>query len=193
MSSTASSTGRLRWRLVDIATASVIGVTAGVVFWVWGLGWSALSAPVDALLPGVGAFLASVWIFAGVLGGLIIRKPGAAMLTEVIAALVSALIGSQWGLTALWSGLVQGLGAEIVFAILAYKIFTWRTAALAGAAAGLAMAINDTLLWYPGAGDTFVTVYTVSAVAGGVLIAGLGSWALSRGLERSGALRRFGR
>ena len=187
------STNRFSWRLVDIATASVLGVTAGVVFWVWGLGWAAISTPIDALLPGVGALLAAVWLFAGVLGGIIIRKPGAALLTEVIAALVSALIGSQWGLTALWSGVVQGLGAEIVFAVFAYKVFNARVAALAGAAAGLAMGVNDLVLWYAGSAAAFAVVYIVSGVLGGALIAGLGSWGLSRALERSGALRRFGR
>lgn len=182
---------RFTWRLVDVVTASVIGVTAGVVFWLWGLGWSALSAPIDALLAGAGAFFAGVWLFAGVLGGLIIRKPGAAVLTELVAAAVSALLGSQWGVTALWSGLVQGVGAELVFLILAYRIYTWRTAALAGAAAGLAMSINDVTLWYAGAGDTFVMVYTVAGVLGGAVIAGLGSWALFGALKRGGALRRL--
>ncbi len=182
---------RFSWRLVDVVTASVIGVTAGVVFWLWGLGWSALSTPIDALLAGAGAFFAGVWLFAGVLGGLIIRKPGAALLTELIAAVVSALIGSQWGVTALWSGFVQGLGAELVFALFVYRFFNAYVAVLAGATAGLAMAINDLLVWYPGADSLFVSVYLVAAILGGAVIAGLGSWALARGLAASGALRRL--
>lgn len=180
-----------RWRLVDIATASVLGVTAGVVFWVWGLGWSAISTPIDALLPGLGAFFATVWVFAGILGALIIRKPGAALLTEMIAASVSALLGSQWGLTALQSGLIQGLGAELIFALFLYRRWGLEVAALAGAGAGLAMSLNDLIVWYPGFGSLFITVYLISALIGGALIAGLGSWALTRSLARSGALRRF--
>lgn len=179
------------WRLVDIATASVIGVTAGIVFWLWGLGWNAISTPVDALLPGAGALFAGVWLFAGVLGGYIIRKPGAALLTEVIAAAVSAFIGSQWGITALWSGLIQGLGAELVFAIFAYRIYRSWVAVLAGAASGLAMGINDLVLWYPGASTLFVVAYMIAGVLGGAVIAGLGSWWVARGLAASGALRRF--
>lgn len=186
-------TSRFTWRLIDVTTASAIGVTAGVVFWLWGLGWSALSTPIDALLPGLGALFAGVWLFAGVLGGLVIRKPGAAVLTEVIAAAVSAAIGSQWGLTALWSGVVQGLGAELVLAVFAYRLFTLRIALLAGAVAGAAMAANDLVVWYPGAAALFATVYAVAGVVGGIVIAGAGSWALHQSLERAGALRRFGR
>ena len=52
---------------------------------------------------------------AGVVGGLVIRRPGAALLCEVVAALVSMLPGTKWGFTTLVSGVLQGLGAEIAF------------------------------------------------------------------------------
>ena len=86
-------------------------------------------------LPGVQTF---VQFFAAVLGGLIVRKPGAAIYTELIAATVSALIGSQWGFGTLMSGLVQGLGAELVFALFLYANWNVFTAVLAGAGAGVA-------------------------------------------------------
>lgn len=179
------------WRLIDVATASVIGVTAGVVFWLWGLGWGALDPILSAILPGFSALLSGVWLFAGVLGGLIIRRPGAALLTELLAAITSALIGSQWGVSALWSGFIQGLGAEIVFAFFAYRVFNAGVAVFAGAVAGLAMALNDLFVWYAGADALFFAVYLVAGVVGGAVIAGLGSWAIARGLAASGALRRF--
>ena len=37
---------RLRWRVVDIVVASVIGVAVGVVFWAWGVVWGPISAPI---------------------------------------------------------------------------------------------------------------------------------------------------
>jgi energy-coupling factor transport system permease protein len=70
-----------RWRVVDIVVASVIGVAAGIIFWAWGLAYNPLSAPLQAALPGLQALLGGGWLFAGVLGGLIIRKPGAALYT----------------------------------------------------------------------------------------------------------------
>ena len=51
-----------------------------------------------------------------VLAPLIIRKPGAALFAEMVAAGVSALLGSLWGVDTLLSGFVQGAAAELVFA-----------------------------------------------------------------------------
>jgi len=183
---------RYRWRVVDIVVASVIGVAVGVVFWAWGVVWGPISAPIEALLPGLQAAPAAVWLVGGVLGALVIRKPGAALYTELVAAIVSALIGSQWGgLLTIEAGLVQGLGAELVFALFLYRNWRLPVALLAGAAAGLGMAINDLILWYVGAAPTFAIVYTVSAVIGGALVAGGLSWLAVRGLARAGALDRF--
>ena len=182
---------RLRWRVVDIVVASVIGVAVGVVFWAWGVAWGPVSAPVQALLPGLQAAPAAVWLIAGVLGGLVIRKPGAAVYTELVAASVSALIGTQWGLLTIEAGIVQGLGAELVFALFLYRNWRLPVALLAGAGAGLAMAVNDLVIWYAGAAPTFAIVYTVSGVVGGAVLAGGLSWLAMRGLARAGALDRF--
>ncbi|GLI28700.1 ABC transporter permease [Agromyces rhizosphaerae] len=182
----------LRWRVVDIVVASVVGVAVGVVFWAWGLAWNGVSAPIEALLPGLQAAPAAVWLVAGVLGALIIRKPGAAIYTELVAAVVSALIGSQWGgFLTIEAGLVQGLGAELIFLLFLYRRWNLPVAMLAGAGAGLAMAINDLVLWYVGAAPAFAVIYAVSAVVGGALIAGLLSWLAVRGLASTGALSRF--
>ncbi len=179
-----------RWRVVDIVVAAVIGVASGVIFWAWGLANSALSAPLD-FLPGLSAILAGGWLFAGVLGGLIIRKPGAAIFTEIVAAVVSALVGTQWGFLTLESGLVQGLGAELILALFLYRRFNVWVAALAGAVSGLALAINDLILWFPGVDTAFRAVYTVSAIVSGALIAGVLAHVLVTALARTGALSRF--
>jgi len=186
-------TGRtLRWRVVDIVVASVIGVAAGLIFWIWNLFYAPVTAPLEVVAPGAQALLYGVWLFAGVLGGLIIRKPGAALYTELVAAIVSALVGTQWGgaLTIL-SGLAQGLGAEIVFALFLYGNYRAYVAVLAGAGAGLGMAVNDLITWYPAMDFSFKAIYGVSAVISGALIAGLLSWLLARALARTGALSRF--
>ncbi len=182
---------RFAWRVVDIVVASAIGVAAGLVFFAWNLIYSPLTAPLEAALPGLQALVYGVWLFAGVLGGLIIRKPGAAVFVEIVAATVSALLGAQWAFLTLEAGLVQGLGAELVFLLFFYSNWRAIVAILAGAVSGLAMAINDLILWYPGARVEFALIYGVSAIVSGGVIAGLGSWTLARGLARTGALNRF--
>ena len=175
---------------MDIVIASVIGVASGVIFWGWGLLWNVASIPL-AFLPGLSGLLAGGWLFAGVLGGIIVRKPGAALFTEVLAAVVSMLIGTQWGWTTLISGVVQGLGVEIVLAILLYANWRAWAAALAGAGAAVGLLVNEFLTYYAAMDLLFKAVYATSALLSGVLLAGLGSWAIARGLARTGALSRF--
>ena len=70
------------WRTVDIVVAAVLAVAFGVVFWAWGLLWN---GPAEAIpLPGR-AVLYGLWLLPGVLGALVIRKPGAAFFTDAVA------------------------------------------------------------------------------------------------------------
>jgi Predicted membrane protein len=188
---TARAKRTLRWRVVDIVTASVVAVASGVVFWIWDQASNPIGAPIQAALPGLQGIINGPWLFAGVLGALIVRKPGAAIFTELVAAVVSALLVTQWGALTLLSGLVQGLGAEIVVAIFLYANWRWYVALLAGAGAGLAESILDLTVWYPGAKPEFATVYTITTIVSGLVIAGLLSWLLVRALARTGALSRF--
>lgn len=181
-----------RWRVVDIVVASVIGVAAGLIFMAWGVGYLGPKAILEPLLPGLQGLLDGPWLFAGVLGALIIRKPGAAVYTELLAAVVSALVGNQWGgLLTIEAGLVQGLGAELIFLLFFYKRWSLPVAVLAGAGAGIFGALNNMVFWYAGSDVTFTVVYLVSSTISGAVIAGGLSWVLARGLAATGALSRF--
>ena len=182
-----------RWRVVDIVVASVLGVAAGLIFLAWNVGYLGPKALLEPLLPGLQGLLDGPWLFAGVLGGLIIRKAGAAIYVELLAAVVSALIGNQWGgFLTLEAGLVQGLGAELIFLLFFYRRWSLPVAILAGAGAALAGGINNLVLWYAGSGAEFTAIYLVSAVVSGAVIAGALSWVLARGIAATGALDRFG-
>jgi len=180
-----------RWRVVDIVVASVIGVAAGVLFWLWGLTWPAFETLL-VLSPGLSGLMAGGWLFAGVLGGLVVRKPGAALYTEVVAAVVSMAIGTQWGFETLIWGVVQGLAAEIGFALLLYANWRLVGALVAGAVAGLSTGLLDTTFTSVAAlGLEVRLVYLVSAIVSGIVIAGFVSWLIVRALAATGALDRF--
>lgn len=183
-----------RWRVVDIVVASVIGVASGLIFLAWNVLYRGPSELLSPLLPGLQGLLDGPWLFAGVLGALIIRKPGAAVYTELLAAAVSALtlVGNTWGaVLTLEAGLVQGLGAELVFLLFFYRRWSLPVAILAGVGAALTGGINNLILWYAGADITFVVVYLISTMLSGAVIAGALSWLLARGLAATGALDRF--
>lgn len=185
---------RFRWRVVDIVVASVIGVASGLIFLLWNIAYVGPNALLGPLLPGLQGLLDGPWLFAGVLGALVIRKPGAALYTEVVAAAVSALtlIGNTWGaFLTLEAGLVQGIGAELVFLLFFYRRWSLPVAILAGIGAALAGGINNMVLWYAGADAQFTLVYFISTSISGAVIAGGLSWLLARGLAATGALDRF--
>ncbi|MEK7862783.1 MAG: ECF transporter S component, partial [Chloroflexota bacterium] len=87
------------WRTVDIVVTAAIAVAFGVVIWAWNLLWAA-ATPLFVALPPAQNLMYGVWLVPGVLAGLVVRKPGAAFFAEVLAATVSLLLGSQWGLDA---------------------------------------------------------------------------------------------
>jgi energy-coupling factor transport system permease protein len=185
-----TASNKYQWRVVDIVVASVIGVASGVIFWAWGLLWNVASIPL-AVLPGFVGILGGGWLFAGVIGGLVVRKPGAALYTELLAAFVSMVIGSQWGWTTMISGLAQGIGVEIVFAIFLYRTWKWWVAMLAGAGAAVGLLFNDLIFSYALTDALFKSIYVVSSLISGAVIGGLLSWFAVSGLAKTGALSRF--
>ena len=56
--------------------------------------------------------LIGVWLIPAVLAPLIIRKPGAGVFAETVAAIISTFLGSPWGTITILYGLVQGAGGE---------------------------------------------------------------------------------
>lgn len=181
---------RSGWRTVDIAVAAAVAVAFGAVFVAWNGLWT-LTTPLFVALPPAQAILYGVWLLPGVLVGLIVRRPGAALFGGLVSAAVSAVIGSQWGADALISGAVQGAGAELAFAIFAYRWWTLPVAILAGALAGLAAAIHDIVVYYPDTGTDYWVIFTAGTVLSGALIAGVGGWLLLRALVATGVLHEF--
>jgi len=178
------------WRTVDVVVASAVGVAFGVVFWAWGTLWQTASAAFTAFPPAQG-FMYGVWLAPGVLGGLLIRKRGAAIYTELVAAIVSALLGVAWGLNVIAYGLVEGAAAEIVFAFALYKSWRLPVALAAAAVAGASAALLDLAFYYPDWSGSWQLVYGALIVVSSVVIAGFGSWLVVRGLARTGVLAPF--
>jgi energy-coupling factor transport system substrate-specific component len=180
-----------RWRTIDLLTCAFLGVAFGVAYWGWGLAYEAPSAAVSAGFPPLGALFAWPWLVAGIVGMLVIRRPGAAIFTELLAAVVSALIGTQWGLTTLVSGFLQGLGVEIGFAIFAYSTFRWAPLLIGGFLGGALEALYEWYSWFPdwsmGYKVAYLFLFGASvAIFGSLLAVGL-TWLLAA----AGALNPF--
>lgn len=180
-----------RWRTRDIVIAAVIGVVFGVVFWAWGLVWEGPLKILGGVALPVRDLFYAVWLIPAVLAPLIIRKPGAALFAEMVAAGVSAMLGSIWGVDTLLSGFVQGAAAELVFAFALYRVWSFPILSLAAIASAAAAWIHDWALYYPDTDPVIQLARGVfMAISAVVLVAG-GSVFLHRALKRAGVLEGF--
>ncbi|MEW5990615.1 MAG: ECF transporter S component [Chloroflexota bacterium] len=180
-----------RWRTRDILVTAVIGVAFGVVFWAWGAAaWPAL-APLNGAVPVFQDLFYAVWLVPAVLAPLIVRKPGAALFAEMVAAGLSALLGSQWGVDTLLSGFVQGAAAELVFAFTLYRAWTLPVLAVAAVASAAAAWIHDWVFYYPEVAIEIQVARGIAMAISAVVIVAFGSQALARSLRRAGVLEGF--
>lgn len=191
---TIASRVRYRWRVVDIAVASVIGVASALIYWLVALLTSAPWGVLEAVIPGLAGLFNGLWLFAGPLAAIIVRKPGAALYAEVVAGVLEALMGNMWGgVETFLIALVQGLCAEIAFAIVAYKTYNLAIATLSGALSGIGCGGYSffTHLQAIDLGGSYGIVYLLTTVISGALIAGVAMWYLYRAIARTGALDQF--
>jgi energy-coupling factor transport system substrate-specific component len=192
MSNTVSTKSVFAWRGIDLITAAVLAVALGVAFW----GFDAFVYPLIGIatagFPPLGGLATGVWILPAVAGMLIVRRPGAAIFVELIAANVELTLGNSWGVTVLISALLQAAGVEIIFALFRYRQFGFLVAAVAGAlSAILEIAGYELTAYYADFSLTWKLLLLVCSTISGALIAGgLGSL-LVRGLARTGALNAF--
>jgi energy-coupling factor transport system permease protein len=180
----------MSWRTVDIVVTAAIAVAFGVVFWAWNALWAA-ATPAFLAVPPAQNILYGTWLAAGVVAGLVVQKPGAALFAELVAASVSLILGSQWGLDAALSGLFQGAGAELAFALFRYRRWDVVAALLAAALAAVGAWIHDTPLYYAELPLTDQLMIGVFMLISAIVIAGVGSWWLTRALAQTGVLAQF--
>lgn len=180
------------WRVIDIIIGAVLGVACGLLFWIWNSVGYAWFTALDAFTPGLGGFAVGIWLIGGVIGGLVIRKPGAALYVELIACVVSMGLGNQWGIETMYSGVAQGLGAELIFAIFMYRRFGVVVAALSGAGAAVGAFCLELFTSANYAKSLeFNLTYLSTLIVSGLFLAGVVAFLLVRALAATGALDRF--
>ena len=114
------------WELKDVIMMAILGVVFAAVYMAVFQGGLAISTALTPL--GLSSFgfeiIYGVWFMAATLAAYIIRKPGVALVTEVLASAIELLMGNSGGLTVVLTGIIQGTGAEVVFALFRYKKWT---------------------------------------------------------------------
>jgi energy-coupling factor transport system substrate-specific component len=183
-----AATTRRRWRVVDLTVAAVLAVAGGLLLWGLNTAWLPVTTPIGRVWPPLPALLNGLWLLPGVLVGLVVRRPGAALLGETLAALVEAQLGGLWGFATVYYGVAEGLGAELVLALLLYRRFGLAAAMAVGAGSAVVLSVLDLTLYYPDYPAGQKAAYAVISIVSGAVLAGAGAWLLTRALARTGAL-----
>jgi energy-coupling factor transport system substrate-specific component len=173
-------------KLTDILVTIVIAIVFGIIYKLWG--------PMYDIVKPIGVHaeqtIYGMWFIAGTFAYLITRKPGVAILAEVAAASVSALLGSEWGISTLYYGLLQGLGAEIIFALFLYRNASVWVVSLAAIGAAAGSLVLDFGYGYIESLSTWnYTLLIGLRVVGSIVIAGIFAYYLSKALELTGVTK----
>lgn len=113
------------WKLKDVLLIAICAVLFGVIY----LGCTYTGGILYGLLTPFG--MASlgyepfygIYFMAGAFGVYVMRKPGAGLIAELLAAVLECLFGNYFGPIIILSGLVQGFGFELIVALKRYKKF----------------------------------------------------------------------
>lgn len=183
----AHTAGSMAWKTRDVVVAAALAVPLGFVYTGWLLAWAAAQ-----VIPELSHFLGGLYVVAGVLVAYVIRRPGAALLGMMIAALVETPI-APYGVILLWLGLLQGVGVEAVFAATRYKRFDLPVMMIAGAVGALAVLFGRFYLafGYGSLAPETQLVRLLATVMGGAILGGLLGKLIGDALAKTGVLNNF--
>lgn len=124
---------KYEWKLKDVLMIGIVSVLFGVVFlgatYAGGI-LSGVLTPFGMTSLGYEPFY-GIYFMAAAFGIYVIRKPGAGLISEMLAAIIECLLGNYFGPIIILSGFVQGIGFELVVALFGYKKFDLKTMLLA--------------------------------------------------------------
>lgn len=174
------------WTLRETLIVAVLGAVFGVMYLGWVQVWLVLQAIFGPVTMDV---VMGFWFIVSIIAAAIIRKPGVALVSEVLAAAIQVLLGSPAGLLLLLTGLVQGAGAEAVFAATRWRRYTVPVLMAAGmGAAVFSFAYTWVRFDYGSLAPGLLVAMFVLRLASGALLGGLLGHLIVRGLYRTGVL-----
>lgn len=176
--------------IAELTFIALLSVALGLIWSSYNLIYTLLNPLVRMV--GLNGLLDGIYLIAGVFFPYIIRKPGSAILAEVIASIAETLIGGGFGLNTLIYGFMQGLACEMVFVIFKYRVWHRGVLLLAASVAGITCYILSYILYeYYRFGWWLNLMHLSSLVISSILFAGLLSKLIADKLARAGVLNNF--
>lgn len=179
------------WNLRELALVAALAVVFGVLYWGWVQVWGGLRLALGPAGDLAQNILIGGWMVVAPLAIYIIRKPLTGVVTEIGAAFVEfAFLGSPIGPLLLLTGLVQGAGAELPFALTRYRRYGWGVFIAAGLSAASFSFVYSTIR-FGWLGQDIFLVRLGLHLASGVILTGVLARLIGDALRATGVLDNY--
>jgi len=183
------------WSLKDVILSSMLGAFFAAICLGTVLTLIGPAVPIFAAI-GLGGLefeiAFGIFLFSATFAPYIMQKPGVATIVGLLTGFIQVLLGSPFAATVWLSGLVQGFGAEVGFALFGYK--KWNLLSMLVAATGATVA-SFILAWQRGSwnelANHIVAMRFIIRWISALIISGVLSKLLADRLAKAGVLKSY--
>lgn len=182
------------WKLKDVIMVCIFSVVFSFIY-LWAVYLANFMATLLApfgLAPYAYEIVFGVWFMASTFVPYIIQRAGVATISEVLSAVIEVIMGNMFGPIVILSGIIQGMGPELVFARKGYRDFSMKNMCIAAVAACV-----FSFIWgfVRGGYVKFTSMYILGMfivrVISSIFFAGIISKLLAEKLAKTGALSSY--
>ena len=182
------------WKLKDVLLIAISAVLFGVIY----LGCTYAGGILYGVLTpaGMGSLgyepFYGIYFMAGAFGVYVMRKPGSGLIAELLAAILECMFGNYFGPIIILSGLVQGLGFELIIALKKYKKFDKLTMVEGAVICSVVTMIYNLIIsGYNQIAVPVLLLMLVVRIISAVVFDGFVTPVLADGLARAGVLKGY--
>ena len=174
------------WTMRETVTIVALGFVFGVLYLAWVQAWLVLQAVIGPIAMDL---MMGFWFVVSIVAAYIIRKPWVAFTSEVVAATAEVLTGNPAGLILILTGIVQGAGAELPFALTRWRRYGLPVLLAAGASAAVFSFVYTAIRFdYAALEPGLLVVMLLVRIASGMILGSLLGKVIADALWRTGAL-----
>jgi energy-coupling factor transport system permease protein len=174
------------WSQRETVIVATLGMAFGVLYLAWVQVWLVAQSLIGPLALDI---LFGFWCVVSIVAAYCVRKPFVAFTAEVVAAVAEVLTGNPAGLILVLTGVVQGAGAELPFAMTRWKRYDLTVLLTAGASAAVFSFVYTWIRFnYGNLAPELLALMLTLRIASGMLLAGLLGRIIAERLWKTGVL-----
>ena len=159
------------WTTRETVVVAVSSVVFGMIYLAWVQLWLLAQGLIGPIAMDI---VFGLWFAGSTFNAYVVRKPGVAFATAMIAVITELLAGNPAGLILLITGLVQGAGSEIPFALARWRRYSWSVLLTSGGmAAVMSFGYNWIIFDYQNLDTGLLIAMFIIRVASGMLLGAL--------------------